>query len=785
MEELGMVLYERLFGELPFKGDYEQAIIYSIINEDIKISSDVKNDLSDELVKTVYKCLQKNPNDRFQSVGEILEALQDDSSESLSKVTKSTNHNLPVLLTSFIGRKKEIETVKQFLTEHRLVTLTGAGGCGKTRLALQVVQDKIHDFADGVWLVDFAPLSDAKRIPEVVASVLQIKEEPNVPLEKTIINTIKDKNLLILLDNCEHFITTCAEFTEKLMKSVPSITILITSREALNIPGELAWRVPSLSLPKMDLIHKFEEISKFESIELFQDRAKSSLPSFQLTDQNIEAIIKICQRLDGIPLAIELAAARIKLFSPEAILQRLDNRFQLLTGGSRTALERQKTLKATIDWSYDLLSDREKILFNRLSVFVGGCEMVAAEKICGKEPLTEANIFKLLSGLIDKSLVVTKIQNSGSYRYRLLETIRHYAGEKLYESKEMEMIRDSHFKYYLDVAENAYNNRFDNTAAWLDQLNTEHENLLMALEWASRNPLQQLKMSGALSWFWETYSRQTTGIFYLKKAMAECDSSGPEMARALYGMALLLRSMACFETTDYINKSLELWRSLGDKKQIALLLQEMGTLECMAGDYTKGFPHLQECMDIFKELGDKRLLIRGKTWFPFGYVSQLDAEHAEPILIEALEEVKELNMTMEILQSRHFLADCAIIKEDYQLAEKRYAKNLQAYQQLDMLDGVANELQGIAMAVAGQGKYSKALRLNAAAEEMYKEVGISVDDIVFWRKILDKTVGNGRRKMGENVSKKLEQEGRELGFEKAIENALDLNKDQFEHGVNL
>ncbi|HNM36974.1 MAG TPA: adenylate/guanylate cyclase domain-containing protein, partial [Anaerolineales bacterium] len=360
-------------------------------------------------------------------------------------------NNLPVQLTSFIGREKEIAEIKSALGSARLVTLTGSGGTGKTRLSQEVGMQLLTNFQHGVWLVELAPLSDESQIIPALAQVFGLQELPFNPLAKLVEDYLRDKKLLLILDNCEHLIAGCARLADHLLHQCAGLKILASSREALGIAGEVAYRTPSLSSPALGGFPAAEDgglskkILEYESTSLFVDRARAANSKFALTDSNASSIAQICHRLDGIPLAIELAAARTKLLSAEQIATRLDDMFRLLVGGSRTALPRQQTLRALIDWSYDLLSDEEKRLLQFASVFVGGWTLEALEFVA-EEPST----LELLEQLVNKSLVVTE-EHKGEMRYFLLETIRQYGREKLFEAKQASAARDRHFIYYKNL----------------------------------------------------------------------------------------------------------------------------------------------------------------------------------------------------------------------------------------------------------------------------------------------------------------------------------------------
>jgi predicted ATPase len=355
----------------------------------------------------------------------------------------SLPNNLPPQLTSFIGREREMQDARRLLASARLLTLIGPGGTGKTRLSLQLAADQLSEFKDGVWLVELAPLSDSAYIVSALASVLELHEVPGIPLMDIIIDYLRAKQLLLILDNCEHLVEVSAQIADQLLHACPQLKVVASSREALGIDGETVYRVPSLSLPDPSSTSLME----YESTRLFIDRATKAEPRFHLTDHNASSIAQICQRLDGIPLAIELAAARVKLFTPEQIAERLDDRFKLLTGGSRTALPRQQTLRALIDWSYQSLNETEQRALRRLAVFSGGWTFEAAEAVVGEDDAMDG-----LLGLVNKSLVNVE-EEDGKSRYRFLETIRQYAMEKLLESGEAVTVRVRHLDYFLQSTE--------------------------------------------------------------------------------------------------------------------------------------------------------------------------------------------------------------------------------------------------------------------------------------------------------------------------------------------
>ncbi len=400
------------------------------------------------------------------------------------KTLDTLPNNLPIQLTSFIGREREIEAVRRLLSTTRLLTLTGSGGVGKTRLALQAAVDMLEAFADGVWLVELAPLSNPALVSHSVATVFSVREDKGRPLMNALQEYLRTKNLLLILDNCEHLLDACAQLVDTLLRTCPGLKIIASSREALGVAGETPFRVPSLSLPDPRQLPTIENLTQFDAVQLFIERAIAVKPDFQVTNANAPAVAQVCHRLDGIPLAIELAAARVKGLAVEQIAARLDDRFRLLTGGSRTALPRQQTLRTSIDWSYDLLSEKERVLLRRLSVFVGDWTLEAGEVVCIDNDSEASEVLDLLLRLVDKSLVVVEEQE-GEARYRLLETIRQYARDKLLESGEAEQVRARHLEFFLTFAEKARPAlRGIEQLKLLNRQRSEYENLRTAIVWA-------------------------------------------------------------------------------------------------------------------------------------------------------------------------------------------------------------------------------------------------------------------------------------------------------------
>jgi len=411
-------------------------------------------------------------------------------------------HNLPIELTSFVGRERELEEICALLEQRRLLTLTGAGGSGKTRLALRAARRALEQYPDGVWLVELASLSEPALVPSAMAASIGIRAQAGT-LVQALKRSLRDSHLLIVLDNCEHLVDACAQLAHELLSSCERVRILATSRQALGIASEVAWPVPGLELPSDTAAGSFQEVSHCAAVRLFSERAYAARPGFTLGSGTAGAVAQICRRLDGIPLAIELAAARTRALNPDDILRRLDDQFRLLTGGTRDALPRQ-TLQATIDWSHDLLSERERVLFRRLSVFAGGWTLNDAERICADDSLPEEDVFEVLSELVLKSLAAAEQGLTGATRYGMLETLRAYAGQRLRASGEQESLGRRHFDHFLEVAENAYQRR-ESTGldAELGTILAHQDNIRAALGFArTADANGMLQLAGAVEQLW-------------------------------------------------------------------------------------------------------------------------------------------------------------------------------------------------------------------------------------------------------------------------------------------
>ncbi len=518
-------------------------------------------------------------------------------------------NNLPSQLTSFVGREKELAEVKKLLQNARLLTLIGPGGTGKTRLSIQAASEMLDQYPDGVWFVELAPILDPLLVPRTTTIAIGLRDEPQRPVIDMLCDYLHEKKLLLVIDNCEHLVDACARMADRILHAAPDICILASSREALGIGGEVSYRVPSLGLPDIQHLPSVESLSQYEAVRLFIDRATSALPSFTVTNENAPALAQVCFRLDGIPLALELAAAKIRVLSLEQIAKRLDDRFKLLTGGSRTALERHQTLRAAIDWSYNLLPSAEQILFRRLSVFSGGWTLEAAEWVCKGDSVQSEDILNLLEKLINKSLVI-KEETENESRYHMLETIRQYAHEKLVMASEKQDMCNRHLKYFLKLSEQIEAELVGpQQVEWLARTNKERSNLRAALEHAIRSDVEAgLFISGRLEHFWRNFDLRE-GARWLAEFLQKPEPKGHPHARAkaLYTQGRFLFNFEQYNEAQAVTEeSLALFRMVGDQYGEVDSLVSLGYIVMVGAlaDPAKGSEVLKQALTLARSLGD-------------------------------------------------------------------------------------------------------------------------------------------------------------------------------------
>jgi non-specific serine/threonine protein kinase len=680
-------------------------------------------------------------------------------------------HNLPGELTNFIGRTAEIAELERLFTTTRLLTLTGVAGIGKTRLALRLAADLAPQFPDGVWLVELAAVRDPALVPRTVAAVVGVRGVPAKSLLTTLAAALASRRLLLVLDNCEHLIGSCARLADTLLRACPQLRILATSREPLHIPGELAWHVPPLALPDsthMTSTESLAQLAQAEALSMFLDRAQSHRPDFTLTSRNAPAIAAICRRLEGLPLAIELAAAQITTVAPEQIASLLDDTLHLLAGGNR-ALPRQETLRATLDWSHALLSDSERLLFRRLSAFAGSFDLAAVEAMC-QDDIERTEVLPVLRALVEKSLVEgwTPAENA---RYRLLEPVRHYASAQLAASGETNAIQRRHARYFLALAEEAnLHVKSAQRGPWLDRLALEQDNLRAALAWSKRATEPDdieigLRLAGVLLWHWNFRGESSEGLDWIETLLARAPAATPRTrAQALYSageFSWLLGNNTAARTR--LEESLTLWRALGDKEGIAYTLQ---VLAGITDDPARATALCEESVALFQELGNQwgvafathsmsllphiqrdlatarrwlemaqaRYRALGDDWFVAHTLNGLgdlaraagEPAHAAALYEESLALAQKLGASGIIPGLLHNLGYLALRRHDMQRALRYFRESLTLFRRQGDQRGIAECLAGLAGVLGALKQPAQAARLFGTAEYLMQTSGVEL-----------------------------------------------------------
>lgn len=527
--------------------------------------------------------------------------------------TVEQGHNLPAQLTSFIGRQHELEALKLALAANRLVTLTGAGGCGKTRLAIQAAAEVVREYADGACFVDLSLVTDQSRIVNCLSEALGLREEPGRSLETTVLKQVAQKQLLLVVDNCEHVLAGCGVLIGRILSSSPDVHVLATSQEPLNVPGEVLWRVPSLGLPAADQSGAVHGVLESEAGQLFFERARLAKPHFAVDESTAPAVAQICRRLDGIPLAIELAAARIATLTLNDIVARLDDRFRLLGTAQRLAAPRQQTLLAAVSWSHDLLNDEQKVLFRRLSVFSGSFDVAAAEMLGWGRSVEVADVLSLVTGLVEKSLVVVGEGIEGSTRFRLLETLREFAKTQLIEAGEELETRAAHLNHYLAVARQAEPHLLGSPdqSDWLAGLDQDLAELRSALAYGFKaDPVRASELATSLGWFWWFRGYVTQGLEWMEAVLA-VSSAGPEIRGAGLAFAgrIASRQGAHNLAARRLLQAAATYRRLDNRPALAFALFDLGTVARATGHFTRARILLEASLVMWQRLGDDRLAV--------------------------------------------------------------------------------------------------------------------------------------------------------------------------------
>ncbi len=733
------------------------------------------------------------------------------------KSIDSHPNNLPVQLTSFIGRRRELAEAEERLASARLLTLIGSGGTGKTRLCLQIGADLLPNFADGVWLVELAPLGDPALVPSTVASVLGLRAQLGMSLNELLVDFLRDKELLLILDNCEHLLDGCAQLVGRLLRVCANLKVLAGSREALGIAGETVYRVPSLSLPDPAEVGRVS-LNRSESAQLFIERALAANRKFEVSDKNASSVAQICRRLDGIPLALELAAACVSVFSVEQVAARLDDRFRLLTGGSRTALPRQQTLRALIDWSYDLLSDEERALVRRLSVFAGGWTFEAAEMVCARH-----DVLNNLTRLVNKS-IVTVDEEADEPRYRFLETVRQYAREKLLEMGGSEEACNAHLQYFMQFVEEAgvQLTQFQGMEA-LVRLEAEYDNLRAALDWGlGQNVEAVLRMVCLLSNYWIRRGQEAEGCRWAAEALKRSESlpepEGGAARRLLALRAYSYEALAevAFSQGDNVlaasasEQAAAMARELGDTTLLSTALGYEVSVKFIAADRTDPGtkPLLENAIAAARQTSDKfssgvALTMSGANLV----VSGDDADRGYKLIEEGLTDLQEsgnrggtaavvlgLGLMAKFMGDypearRRFAALEPIFSETgdvhrvnmvrselahieryeghYQRAKTMYRETILEWKRIGHRAAIAHQLESLASIARMEEHNQRAARLFGAAEALREKIEIpmtTAERVEYEREIAGLKSG-----MGESVFASVWVEGRKMNMDQAID----------------
>lgn len=679
-------------------------------------------------------------------------------------------NNLPPEPTSLVGREQEVAAVRGLLlrSDVRLVTLVGPGGTGKTRLSLQVATELLDHFEHGAYFVALAPVADATLVPSTIAQTLEISEQGSKPLLHTLKDYLHDKHMLLVLDNFEQ-VTAAAPVVAELLAAAPKLRILVSSRAALRVYGEKEFLVPPLRLPKLGQLPSLDQLTQYEAVRLFIERAQDVKPDFVVTNENAPAVAEICHRLDGLPLAIELAATRIRLLPPNTLLTRLASRLKLLTSGARTLPARQQTLRGAIDWSYNLLDEGEQRLFRRLGVFVGGCTLEAAEAVCNANDELVVDVLDGIESLVEKSLLRQIETASGEPRFIMLQTIWEYAAEQLAESDEAATLEQQHTDFFLTLAEEADPQlKGRQQLEWLERLETEHDNLRAALRraGASGDAETSLRLSSALAWFWRLRGYLSEGSAWLEGALTL--ARGPEHEARMGGVLSGLGTLTMLQgrlpaARRYVEQSKELFQMTKDAHGLAFALRTLGLIHLFQGDPPAANTALEESLTLYRAVGDTwgvgmslmilgmaalrqrdyatararfeeslaRFRQTGDTWFTavllnnLGDLARMEGDNgrATTLYEESLALFRKAGSKRELAASLHNLAYVAHNQGDTQRAAQLFHESLARQRELGNQEGVTECLAGFALLAATHGQLGAAARLFGAVAALRKAIG--------------------------------------------------------------
>ena len=664
-----------------------------------------------DTIRLLAEALGLPPQDRERL--EMAAASQRKRQPRQHTLPPSPRHNLPAPLSSFVGREREVREVRRLLGQTRLLTLTGTGGAGKTRLAMEVAGGLVGEYPEGVWLIELASIARAELVPGAVAATVGVREQSGVPLIDTLGAFLSPKQLLLLLDNCEHVIDAVAELTRDLLVRCPGVRVLATSREALRIAGETRWTVPTLSVPGPAPSYSVASLSGYEAVSLFTERATARQPSFRIDSSNATAVVEVCRRMDGLPLAVELAAARVDVLTPMQIAERLRDFSHLLTGGERGSSPRQRTLEATLEWSYDLLTAPERQLFAQLSVFSGGWTLESAGAVACTGGEAE-EVFELLARLVEKSLVTT-VEVNGEMRYGLLEPVRRYAAQKLEESGEAEAMRRRHAEYYLELSEKV-EPELDGPqqAEWLDRLETDRDNLRTALEWALREDSElAARLCSALWLYWYDHGHILEGRRWMESVVARSKSLPVSVRiKLLNTTGDLAWSQADYgRAAQLLEEALGLARKGGNRRDMTLSLNHLGNVAIYKGEYERAIRLLEESLVLEREARDRRGIAASLTSLGSAVLYMGDCERAMQLLEESLSIEQQDGNLRGIAAALTALGNVTLSMAEVERATQLLEKSLVLKRRVGNKRGTAVSLNSLARVSLHQGDAQKAEQL--------------------------------------------------------------------------
>ncbi len=725
-------------------------------------------------------------------------------------------HNLPAPATALVGRSQEVARIRQLVLqpEGRLVTLTGVGGCGKTRLALTVASQLVDSFEDGVWLVTLAPLADPARMPSAVASVLGVRERPHQSLMDGLIARLSRRQLLLVLDNCEHLAQACAELAAALLEACAGLHVLATSREPLHIAGEVAWRVPPLRFPEAPKSMPAEELRKYPAVQLFEERAIAVHTDFTLTPRAAPTVATICARLEGIPLAIELAAAWVRALGVDGILERLEDMFALLVGGNRAAPGRLQTMRAALDWSYGLLAPSERVVLQRLSTFHGGWTLKAAEIVCSGNKIDPHEMLIFLTRLVDTSLVQVD-ERDEQIRYRLLEPVRQYAHGVLVDSGELALIRLRHANYFMSYAEQRLIEATmggPSREAAHSAIDRERDNLRAALEWCldERDAEMGLRLCRAHETFWALRSQNTEARAWLNRLLLLLDADDKpsmravaltmlgglswaqgssaqaqeffaealpllrksdetwQLASALTGLAFVASHRGDFKAADaYLEEALPAWRATGDQANVSICLQSMAWMAWHQEAYARARALCEDSAALARAVGDAWALSQSLTTLGHTMVSQGDLVAARPVLEDAVAIHRQLGGPFFVAHGLDALGRLATADGHHNEAQSALHESLRLRCDLGDTTGIARTLESMAALCAARAQPERAVQLAGAASAIRERLGEMQSPME--RARMNRWLTQLRQALGSEAISEAWEAGRATSLEEAVE----------------